>query len=131
MRISGWSSDVCSSERGEEIIKDMQLGIPGRHNVSNAVAAIAAAKVCGVPDEAVKNALARFRGIKRRFQYIVKNENGIYIDDYAHNPKKLEACFEAVKTIYPDRTLTVLFPPHFFSRNRDFADEFAKVLSCD
>ncbi|TCK83526.1 UDP-N-acetylmuramate--L-alanine ligase [Albibacterium bauzanense] len=116
---------------GEEIIKDIQLGIPGRHNVSNAVAAIAAAKVCGVPDEAIKNALARFRGIKRRFQYIVKNENGIYIDDYAHHPKELEACFEAVKSIYPDRTLTVLFQPHLFSRTRDFADDFAKVLSSD
>lgn len=116
---------------GEEIIKDIQLGIPGRHNVANAVAAIAAAKVCGVPDEAIKNALVCFKGIKRRFQYIVKNENGIYIDDYAHHPKELEACFEAVKSIYPDRKLTVLFQPHLFSRTRDFADDFAKVLSSD
>lgn len=115
----------------EEVIKDIQLGIPGRHNVGNAVAAIAAAKVCGVPDEAIKDALARFKGIKRRFQYIVKNKNDIYIDDYAHHPKELEACFEAVKSIYPDRKLTVLFQPHLFSRTRDFADDFAKVLSSD
>jgi len=116
---------------GEEVIKDIQLGIPGRHNVSNAVAAIAAAKVCGVPDEAIKSALARFEGIKRRFQYIVKNKSNIYIDDYAHHPKELEACFEAVKSIYPDRKLTVLFQPHLFSRTRDFVDDFAKVLSFD
>src|SRR5690554_5913404 len=114
---------------GEEAITDIHLGIPGRHNVSNAVAAIAAAKVCGVPDEAIKNALTRFEGIKRRFQYIVKNKREIYIDDYAHHPKELEACFEAVKSIYPDRKLTVLFQPHLFSRTRDFVDDFAKVLS--
>lgn len=115
----------------EEVIKDIQLGIPGRHNVGNAVAAIAAAKVCGVPDEAIKDALAHFKGIKRRFQYIVKSKSYIYIDDYAHHPKELEACFEAVKSIYPDRKLTVLFQPHLFSRTRDFADDFAKVLSSD
>src|SRR5690606_23463527 len=116
---------------GEDAIKDIQLGIPGRHNVGNAVAAIAAAKVCGVPDEAIKHALARFKGIKRRFQYIVKNKREIYIDDYAHHPKELEACFEAVKSIYPDHKLTVLFQPHLFSRTRDFIDDFAKVLSSD
>src|SRR5690606_16371502 len=62
---------------------------------------------------------------------IVKNASGIYIDDYAHHPKELEACFEAVKSIYPDRKLTVLFQPHLFSRTRDFADDFAKILSFD
>jgi UDP-N-acetylmuramate--alanine ligase len=115
----------------EEAIKDILLGIPGRHNVSNAVAAIAAAKVCGVPDDAIKSALASFKGIKRRFQYLVKNQSHVYIDDYAHHPTELEACFEAVKSIYPDRKLTVLFQPHLFSRTQDFADDFAKVLSSD
>jgi UDP-N-acetylmuramate--alanine ligase len=115
----------------EEVIKDILLGIPGRHNVGNAVAAIAATKVCGVPDEAIKSALACFKGIKRRFQYIVKNQSHVYIDDYAHHPTELEACFEAVKSIYPDRKLTVLFQPHLFSRTQDFADDFAKVLSSD
>ncbi len=116
---------------GGDVIMDIQLGIPGRHNVGNAVAAIAAAKVCGVPNDSIKDALARFKGIKRRFQYIVKNKREIYIDDYAHHPKELEACFEAVKSIYPDRKLTVLFQPHLFSRTRDFVDDFAKVLSSD
>lgn len=116
---------------GEEIIKDIHLGIPGRHNVGNAIAAIAAARVCGVPQEAIKRALSHFKGIKRRFQYIVKNKSNVYIDDYAHHPKELEACLEAVKSIYPDRELTVLFQPHLFSRTRDFVDEFARVLSSD
>jgi len=114
-----------------EVINDILLGIPGKHNIENAVAAIAAAKACGVPNDSIKLALGSFKGIKRRFQYIVKNENNIYIDDYAHHPKELEACFEAVKSIYPNHKLTVLFQPHLFSRTRDFGEEFATALSCD
>jgi len=115
--------------QGNEIIQDILLGIPGKHNIENAVAAIAAAKACGVPNDLIKIALGTFKGIKRRFQYIVKNDNNIYIDDYAHHPKELEACFEAVKSIFPDHKLTVVFQPHLFSRTRDFADDFAAVLS--
>jgi len=115
--------------QGEEVIKDILLGIPGRHNIENAVAAIAAAKACGVPDDLIKTALGTFKGIKRRFQYIVKSPDHIYIDDYAHHPKELEACFEAVKSIYPNHKFTVIFQPHLFSRTRDFGEEFAVALS--
>ena len=115
--------------QGAEIISDIRIGLPGRHNIENAVAAIAAAKACGVPNKAIKAALGNFKGIKRRFQYVVKSPDHIYIDDYAHHPKELEACFEAVKSIYPDRKLTVLFQPHLFSRTRDFVEGFASVLS--
>jgi len=115
--------------QGAEIIRDILLGIPGKHNIENAVAAIAAAKACGVSDDLIKTALGTFKGIKRRFQYIVKSPDHIYIDDYAHHPKELEACFEAVKSIYPDHKFTVIFQPHLFSRTRDFGEEFAAALS--
>jgi len=115
--------------QGAEVISDIRLGLPGRHNIENAVAAITAAKACGVPNEAIKTALGTFKGIKRRFQFVVKSRDHIYIDDYAHHPKELEACFEAVKSIYPDHKFTVLFQPHLFSRTRDFVEDFARVLS--
>src|SRR5690606_39024173 len=73
--------------------------------------------------------LGTFKGIKRRFLYVVKSRDHIYIDDYAHHPKELEACIEAVKSIYPDHKFTILFQPHLFSRTRDFVEDFARVLS--
>lgn len=117
--------------QGGERINDILLGIAGRHNVENAVAAIAAAKAYGVPNDLIKKSLATFKGIKRRFQYIIKNEQHVYIDDYAHHPTELEACFDAVNSIYPDKKMTVIFQPHLFSRTRDFIDDFSSVLSSD
>ncbi|MCJ8209393.1 UDP-N-acetylmuramate--L-alanine ligase [Mucilaginibacter sp. RS28] len=111
------------------VIKDIHLGIPGMHNVENAVAATQAALLAGVSSEAVKAALTAFRGVKRRFEYIVKKPAHIYIDDYAHHPEELRACISSVKRIYPDKKLTVMFQPHLFTRTRDFADGFAEVLS--
>jgi UDP-N-acetylmuramate--alanine ligase len=67
--------------------------------------------------------------VKRRFEYIVREEKHIYIDDYAHHPEELRACFHAVRQLYPEKKLTVVFQPHLFSRTKDFAEEFAKVLS--
>lgn len=115
--------------QGDEVIPDIHLGIPGKHNIENAVAAIAAARACGVENVAIRSALASFKGIKRRFQYIVKNERTVYIDDYAHHPIELEAIFQAVNQIYPGKKLTVIFQPHLFSRTRDFVEGFAKALS--
>lgn len=117
--------------QGGERIEDIRLGIAGGHNVENAVAAIAASRAYGVPNESIKKSLASFKGIKRRFQYIVKNERHIYIDDYAHHPTELAACLDAVNSIYPNKKLTVVFQPHLFSRTRDFVDDFAAVLSND
>ncbi|QDW23584.1 UDP-N-acetylmuramate--L-alanine ligase [Pedobacter sp. KBS0701] len=110
-------------------IKDISLMIPGKHNVENTTVAIAIALQLGIDVEKVKQAVANFKGVKRRFEYIVNSGTQIYIDDYAHHPEELKACFDAVRQLYPDKKLTVIFQPHLFTRTRDFADEFAKVLS--
>ncbi|MEH3115434.1 UDP-N-acetylmuramate--L-alanine ligase [Pedobacter terrae] len=110
-------------------IKDIGLMLPGRHNVENTTVAIAIALQLGIDADKIKQAIANFKGVKRRFEYIVNNGNQIYIDDYAHHPEELRACFDAVRQLYPDKKLTVIFQPHLFTRTRDFADEFAKVLS--
>jgi len=109
-------------------IKDIQLGISGFHNVENATAAIEATLRLGVSADAVKSALASFRGVHRRFEYIVKNENRIYIDDYAHHPEELRAAINSVKKLYPNKKLVTIFQPHLFTRTRDFVDGFAEVL---
>ena len=110
-------------------IKDLSLMLPGKHNVENAVAAIAVALKLGIDNQDIKEAIAAFKGVKRRFEYIVKTEKNIYIDDYAHHPQELKACFDAVRQLYPEKKLTVLFQPHLFTRTRDFAADFAAVLS--
>ncbi|WP_412467687.1 UDP-N-acetylmuramate--L-alanine ligase [Pedobacter sp. KLB.chiD] len=110
-------------------IKNISLMLPGKHNVENTTVAIAIALQLGIDTEKVKLAVANFKGVKRRFEYIVNNDNQIYIDDYAHHPEELRVCFDAVRQLYPDKKLTVIFQPHLFTRTRDFADEFAKVLS--
>lgn len=110
-------------------IKDLYLGIPGLHNVENAVAACAASITAGVTDEELRSALASFRGVKRRFEYIIKSDNMIYIDDYAHHPEELRAIISSVKQMYQNKIITVIFQPHLYSRTRDFADGFAESLS--
>lgn len=113
---------------GETRITDIRFGLPGLHNIENAVAAIEASLAVGVSPEKIKQALASFKGVKRRFEYIVRNQKHIYIDDYAHHPEELRACITAVKSLYPGKKLTTIFQPHLFSRTRDFADGFAEVL---
>lgn len=113
---------------GQSLI-DLHLGLPGKHNVENAVAAITAVLKMGVSEEAIRVGLASFKGVKRRFEYLVKTENHIYIDDYAHHPEELKACFHAVRALYPHQKLTAIFQPHLYSRTRDFADDFAEVLA--
>ena len=114
---------------GEKILKDLHLGIPGMHNVENAVAASAACLQAGVTDEELREGLVSFRGVKRRFEYQIKNSDTIYIDDYAHHPEELKAIISSVKQMYQNKKLTVIFQPHLFSRTRDFVDGFAKSLS--
>ena len=111
------------------VITDIQLALPGLHNIENAVAAIEVALFLGLSADKIKTALANFLGVKRRFEYIVKSESHIYIDDYAHHPEELRACITAVKSLYPNKELTTIFQPHLFTRTRDFADGFAEVLS--
>jgi UDP-N-acetylmuramate--alanine ligase len=111
------------------VIENVQLGLPGLHNIENAVAAIEVALHLGIDPEKIKKALASFLGVKRRFEYILKDKKHIYIDDYAHHPEELRACIQAVKTLYPDKKLTTIFQPHLFTRTRDFAEGFSEVLS--
>ncbi|MCD6068333.1 MAG: UDP-N-acetylmuramate--alanine ligase [Bacteroidetes bacterium] len=109
-------------------MKGIQLGIPGKHNVENSIAAIAIAKQIGIDNEQIKEALRSFKGVKRRFDYRIKTDHVIYIDDYAHHPEELKATIIAAKSLYPDKKITGIFQPHLFSRTRDFADEFAASL---
>src|SRR5690606_3064945 len=109
-------------------IENIRLGIAGLHNIENAVAAIQVALLLAVDPAAIKNALTSFRGVKRRFEYIVKNSRHIYIDDYAHHPEELKACIGSIKELFPDKRLTTIFQPHLYSRTRDFADGFAEAL---
>ncbi|WP_293297186.1 UDP-N-acetylmuramate--L-alanine ligase [Pedobacter sp. UBA4863] len=120
---------VFDFEDGYTPIKDLKLAMPGKHNVENATAAIGTALSLGIHPKSIKKAIASFKGVKRRFETIVKTNKHIYIDDYAHHPEELKACFDAVRQLYPEKKLTVIFQPHLFTRTRDFADDFAKVLS--
>ncbi len=110
-------------------IENIVMQIPGQHNIENAVAAISVALHIGVAPAAIKEALATFGGVKRRFEYIARNENMVLIDDYAHHPTEIEAFLTAVKTLYPKRKVTAIFQPHLFSRTKDFYKEFAVALS--
>jgi len=110
------------------IIQDVRLPIGGMHNVENAVAAIAVTQLMDISGTDVKAALADFRGIKRRFEYVVKNERVVYIDDYAHHPEELAALISSAKRLFPKRRCVVAFQPHLFSRTRDLATGFARSL---
>lgn len=110
-------------------VHPVSLGVPGFHNVENAVAAAAACYLAGVPATVISDALASFKGAKRRFEFILQTDKVVFIDDYAHHPAEIEAFLRSVKAMYPDRKLTVVFQPHLYTRTRDFADEFAKSLS--
>ena len=109
-------------------IDKVVLPMGGRHNVENAVAAIAIAHRLGIPGDKIVEAVAAFRGVKRRFEYIVRKPNRVYIDDYAHHPEELRALISGAKELYPAMTCTIIFQPHLFTRTRDFADGFAKSL---
>ena len=112
-----------------EIIKDLQFGLPGKHNLMNALMAIAMAKLFGTPTDAIAKAIASFKGIKRRFSYQIKTDKLVYIDDYAHHPTEINAVHQAVRELYPNQKVLAIFQPHLFSRTKDFADDFAKSLS--
>lgn len=110
-------------------LKNCQLGMPGRHNVENATAAIAVCQELGVKPDAIKKALASYRGVKRRFEILVKRDDCVYIDDYAHHPTELRATILSAREMYPDKKITGVFQPHLFSRTQDFADQFAESLA--
>jgi UDP-N-acetylmuramate--alanine ligase len=120
---------VFDVQTPSETIENIQFGLPGRHNLMNAMMALAMARTYGTPTSAIAKALATFKGIQRRFSYQVKSENLVYIDDYAHHPTEINAVHQAVRELYPDEKVLAIFQPHLFSRTKDFADDFAKSLS--
>lgn len=107
----------------------IRLEVPGFHNVENAVAAAAAAFQYGVEIRVIQQALETFRGVKRRFEFVFRNDRVIYIDDYAHHPAEIEAFLKSVRALYPGRKLTAVFQPHLYTRTRDFAAGFSSSLS--
>lgn len=107
---------------------DIIAGLPGTHNVENAVAAVVVALQLDLNEEQIREALSSFRGVKRRFEYHIKRSDFVLIDDYAHHPEELKACILSVKELYPEMSVTGVFQPHLFTRTRDFADEFARSL---
>jgi len=111
------------------IIKDITLGVQGKMNLENSIAAIAACALLNVLPEEIKAGLESFEGVKRRFEYHIKTSKLVYIDDYAHHPEELKACINSVKNLYPDKKITGIFQPHLFTRTRDFAAGFAQSLS--
>ncbi|MCD6112195.1 MAG: UDP-N-acetylmuramate--L-alanine ligase [Bacteroidales bacterium] len=112
----------------EKEIKDIKIKIPGRHNIENAVAAAGVAYLLNIDKKDIKTGIESFKGVKRRFEYILKTEKTIFIDDYAHHPNEIKACIKTVKELYPGKKITGIFQPHLFSRTKYFADEFAESL---
>ena len=107
----------------------VEMNIPGIHNAENAVACIALLSFLGVSEQEIRSGLASFKGVKRRFEYHVKKNDLIYIDDYAHHPTELNALISSIRMLYPNKKIIGAFQPHLFSRTRDFFDAFANELS--
>jgi UDP-N-acetylmuramate--alanine ligase len=122
---------------GKLALSKVELRIGGMHNVENSLVAMAVASDLGIDAEKIKAAVADFKGVKRRFEYIIppvkKQEGGyvepVLIDDYAHHPEELRALLMSVRSLFPQRIVTVIFQPHLFTRTRDLAQGFAEVLS--
>jgi UDP-N-acetylmuramate--alanine ligase len=112
----------------DKLIDSVKLNMGGMHNVENAVAAITVASSLEIDDDKIRKAIESFRGVKRRFEYIIKNERLVFIDDYAHHPEELRALINGAKALFRQRKCTVIFQPHLYSRTRDLADGFAEVL---
>ncbi len=109
-------------------ITDIRLNMGGMHNVENMMAAIGVANDLAIESGKIKNAVASFKGVKRRFEYIINQNDLVFIDDYAHHPEELKALINGVKTVFPGKRCTLIFQPHLFTRTRDFAAAFAEVL---
>ncbi len=112
----------------EKRIEKVNLNIGGMHNVENAIAAITVASSLTIDVEKIKAAVADFKGVKRRFEYIIKTPGLVFIDDYAHHPEELRALISGAKSLFSDKKCTVIFQPHLYTRTRDLADGFAGVL---
>ncbi len=112
-----------------ETLYNFKFNLPGRHNLSNALIALAMSVEYGIPHHQLAKALASYKGVKRRFTYQIKTDNLVFIDDYAHHPEEINAVHQAVREMYPNKKVLAIFQPHLYSRTRDFADDFGKSLS--
>jgi UDP-N-acetylmuramate--alanine ligase len=112
----------------DQAIEGLKLNIGGMHNVENAVAAITVASSLEIEKEKIKSAIESFRGVKRRFEYIIKNDRIVFIDDYAHHPEELRALISGAKSLFRQKKCTMIFQPHLYTRTRDLADGFAESL---
>jgi UDP-N-acetylmuramate--alanine ligase len=110
-------------------VKDVVLNMGGLHNIENVIAAIGVAKYLKIEDAKIVAAVASFKGVKRRFEYVLKSDSLVMIDDYAHHPEELRALITGAKNLFPTKKCTVIFQPHLFSRTKDLAVGFAEVLS--
>ncbi|MBB1193156.1 UDP-N-acetylmuramate--L-alanine ligase [Flavobacterium sp. SOK18b] len=125
----GNGSYVFDVQTPSGVMQDLHFGLPGKHNLMNALMAIGMANLYGTPQDAIAKAIASFKGIKRRFSYQIKTDHKVYIDDYAHHPTEINAVHQAVRELYPNQKVLAIFQPHLFSRTHDFGDDFAKSLS--
>lgn len=124
--VDGFYHFSLSSPFGD--IDRLQLGVPGRYNFENAMAAATAALLLGIKPDEIRNGLKTFTGVARRFDLRFRSAKTLYFDDYAHHPKEIAAMVDSLREIYPNRSITGIFQPHLFSRTRDFAPEFAAAL---
>lgn len=112
----------------DNMLDKVILNMGGMHNIENVIAAISVAHELGIENEKIKAAVEEFRGVKRRFEYIVKNDQIVFIDDYAHHPEELRALLAGAKTLFKEKKCTIIFQPHLFSRTKDMAFDFARSL---
>ena len=112
----------------DNVLENVKLNMGGMHNVENAVAAIVVASSLGIENDKIKKAVENFRGVKRRFEYLIRNDRVVFIDDYAHHPEELRALINGAKSLFRQKKCTVIFQPHLYSRTRDLAKEFAAAL---
>lgn len=126
MEQGGYEFDVIIKDKK---IEQVRLNMGGMHNVENVIAAISVASSLDIDGNKIKAAIESFKGVKRRFEYIIKNERIVFIDDYAHHPEELRALIQGAKSLFEGKKCTVVFQPHLYSRTRDLAEGFAEVLS--
>ena len=124
----GTHFDICN-HLGEIYIYDLFISLPGIHNLENALGAALMCRKAGVGVDAIRKGLKDFKGIKRRFQYVIDRNDLLYIDDYAHHPSELKAIISSVRSLYPKRKITAIFQPHLYTRTQDFMSDFAAELS--
>ncbi len=120
---------VFDVKTNDELVTNIKFGLPGHHNLSNALIALAMAKSYGIENNKIIDALSSFKGVRRRFSFQIREKKLVYIDDYAHHPTEINAVHQAVRELYPNKKIIAAFQPHLFSRTNDFIDGFAESLS--